>query len=254
MAAHTGPIITVDELDSMTISDRIAGFSGAGMIGVRIPELNNEVVSVWVDDNYTTGGWIMVLANRQYTAGMTGLRYSDAINKINYRTNGTNDGSNDKSGPKQSLADMNAFVGLKYWPYLAKRESMSDIRVAQFVSTSPVTLSDTSNHTYRAEWSFTGWNSEYAFVGRSSSCNLTNTTQTPGMWNYHAASTTRGLTTFDVDHDENGGNCATYYNNNPWWYGSCWSGNYFAGGGYADRPYWHSSGGDNHAYGAVYIK
>ena len=67
--------------------------------------------------------------------------------------------------------------------------------------------------------------------------------------------TSRNLSTFDSDQDDNSGNCSTYYNNNPWFYGSCWSGNYFAGGGHVDGPYWNgSSNGDHHAYGAVYKK
>jgi len=63
------------------------------------------------------------------------------------------------------------------------------------------------------------------------------------------------LTTYDNDQDAYGsGNCSTFYNNNPWWYGACWSGNYFAGNGYQDAPYWDSSTTDYHQYGAIYIK
>ena len=46
-----------------------------------------------------------------------------------------------------------------------------------------------------------------------------------------------------------------YYDNNPWWYSSCWTGNYFAGGSYVNGPHWTSSSSANAwNYGAVYIK
>jgi hypothetical protein len=76
---------------------------------------------------------------------------------------------------------------------------------------------------------------------------------TPGWYGYHIANGF-SLTTYDLDQDTNGGNCATYYNNNPFWYGSCWDGNFFAGGGYNDKPNWNGAGTNEHNYGAVYIK
>lgn len=258
MATNGGPILTGQNLTSTKVSKRFKkkhSTSPTGLYTIRVPELGNQPLRLWVDNEYDGGGWVLVLANRQYTAGMNNLTYNDGINSVNYRTGGSNDASNTTTWLKRGygLSDFNAWVGLKYWPYLANRKTSGKITVVQIVSTSPVELNDTSNHTYRAEWTFTGWNSEYAFVGRSFVANHKGTT-TPGMYAYHAASTNRGLTTFDQDNDENGGNCSTYYNNNPWWYGSCWSGNFFAGGGYQDMPYWNSSGADRHAYGAVYIK
>lgn len=215
--------------------------------------------TVYVDQDYDGGGWILALANRGYTAGMSNLTYQDALTKCNYRINGTNNGTNDTQAPGRSLttktlADVNVWLGLNYWFPLANRVTDGYTTIVQFVSTTHGTaLGATANHTKRYRWRFSSWNSEYAFVGTQSVSDETGT-GAPGFYGYHAQSTARGLTTFDVDNDENGGNCATYYNNNPFWYGSCWSGNYFGGGGYQDRPYWNSSGGDNHNYGAVYIK
>jgi hypothetical protein len=55
-------------------------------------------------------------------------------------------------------------------------------------------------------------------------------TGSPGFYSYHAANGF-SLTTYDNDQDVYGANCSNLYNNNPFWYGACWSGNYFAGGG-----------------------
>ena len=210
------------------------------------------VATVWVDQEYDGGGWVMVLANRRYTAGMNNLEYTDAVNTCNYRINGNDDTTNDIQAPNRKLlnksySDVNAWVGLKFWSDLAGRVSSNSIKVVQYVHTSTVPLSGT--HTYRSSWTMSGFSSTYRFQSRA---NLTNIVggSTPGMY-----SSGNNLTTFDNDQDTNGGNCSTYYNNNPWWYSSCWTGNYFAGGGYIDGPYWVSSNSANSfSYGAVYIK
>lgn len=210
---------------------------------------------VWVDQDYDGGGWVMVLANRRYTAGMNNLKYTDAINNCNYRINGSDDATNDVQETSRKLlnktfSDVNAWVGLKYWNDLAGRVNANSIKVVQYAHSSIVPLSGT--HTFRSSWKTTGFSSTYGFTGANSLTNLVGGT-TPGMWS-HAASS-NPLTTFDNDQDSNGGNCSTYYNNNPWWYSSCWTGNYFAGGGHIDGPYWVSSGsGNSVGYGAVYIK
>ena len=217
-------------------------------------------VCTYVDQDYDGGGWAMVLANRGNTAGMNNLKYDDAINKSNYRTEpSTEDSTNTVHGVNPSLVhnlgldDINCFIGLKFWFDLAQRETANKVTIVQFVSsTNGTALSDTSSQTKRYRWAFDGWGTGYSF-NNSYEVSDETSTGSPGFYNYHSKGS-RKLTTYDNDQDDNGGNCSTYYNNNPFWYGSCWSGNYFAGGGYADRPYWNSSGGDNHQYGAVYIK
>lgn len=255
MSTLGGPTLSGTNLTSTNVSKRFKkkhSTSPTGLYTMRIPELGNQPLRLWVDNEYDGGGWIMVMANRGYTGGMTRLTYSDAINKVNYRTGGSNNSSNTTTWLQRGygLNDFNAWVGLKYWKYLAGRKTSGKITVVQFVSTSPRELNETGNHTKRAEWTFTSFN-ESTWAMNSKAYVTTHVGDTPGFYSYHAG---RALTTYDSDNDSNGGNCATYYNNNPWFYGSCWSGNYFAGGGYADRPYWNSSGADNHAYGAVYIK
>lgn len=215
--------------------------------------LNEEPVTVYVDQTYSGGGWVCVLANRINTSGMNNLTYYNAVNTCNYRTGSVANSTNtlvtvpSKLG---SLSDYNIFIGARLWPLLGYRANASAITVVQFVSTSVQPLSGT--HTKRYRWQFSNWSTTYGFAGVSAVSDETGT-GAPGMYNYHALNGF-GLTTYDFDQDQNGGNCATYYNNNPFWYGSCWSGNWFAGGGYADAPYWDSSGSDYHNYGAVYIK
>lgn len=225
----------------------------SGWYTIRI---NNEPVVVYVDQSYSGGGWVMVLANNNSTGGMNNLTYNDAVNTCNYRLSGSPTSASNAIG--RSLTDLNAWVGVKYWASLAGRLTSNVITVVQFVSSTKGTaLSNTGAHTKRYRWSFTFSNATYSpGVQTYNMANVTGIsdetgTGSPGFYSYHAVNGFP-LTTYDNYGFWNG--CATFYNNNPWWYGSCWSGNYFAGGGYANYPYWDSSGGDYHNYGAVYIK
>jgi len=221
-------------------------------------KLSTGNVTTYIDNSYDGGGWILVMQNRRYTGGMNNLTYSDAINQCNYRTEpSSNNSTNTKvGGPKagDSLANYNVFIGLKHWSALAGRVTSGYITVVQYAAASNG-VSLTGTHSERWRWRFTGFNSTYAMQGAGSIGGEGGTTTPPGMYSYHAANAFN-LTTYDNDQDTNGGNCATYYNNNPFWYGSCWSGNWFAGGGgYVDAPYWTSSDSANQRqFGAVYIK
>jgi hypothetical protein len=126
--------------------------------------------------------------------------------------------------------------------------------IVQFVSgTNGTRLGSTGSHNKRYRWSSTGFSNLYAFQGVTALSDETST-GSPGMYSFHAANG-YNLSTYDMRQDTYGGSgCSAMYNNNPFWYNACWSGNWFAGGGYADAPYWTSSGGDYYQYGAVYIK
>jgi hypothetical protein len=208
----------------------------------------NEVGRFWVDMSYSGGGWVLVLNNRSGNGGMPSLSYVDATKKvINFRsTSSTSPGVN--YGNHYTPNNFNLWVGLDAWKSIIDANS-SFKKIAYFVSTSYRTLGDTGNHTKRSSWSWTGWSSTYAMQGASSLSNEVGGS-TPGWYNYHIANG-YSLTTFDNDQDAYGSNCSTSYNNAPWWYGDCWSGNIW---GYNGTPYWESSGADSHNYAAAYIK
>lgn len=213
--------------------------------------LDGENVPVYINQEYSGGGWVLVLANRINTGGMNNLTYFDAVNSCNYRSGGSVINPYSKLS---GLSNYNVWIGLKFWSRLAGRVTASNITVVQLVSTtSGVELNNTAAHTKRYRWRFTNFNGTYGMTGAAAVSDETGT-GAPGFYSAHAAAGA-SLTTFDKDQDTNGGNCSSYYNNNPWWYTSCWSGNYFGGGGgYQDASYWNSSGSDYHNYGAVYIK
>jgi hypothetical protein len=228
-----------------------------GPSGFYAVKLGGVYTTVYVDQSYDGGGWICVLANRINTGGMSNLTYSDAVNSCNYRTGG----STNTSGPvvpvgqlTGGLSSYNIFIGTKYWELLGKRVNSSYVTVVQFVAgTSGTALNATSSHNKRYRWRFNSFNSTYGFTGVAAVTDETGT-GAPGMYSYHV---TNGysLTTYDNDQDAYGANCSTSYGNNPFWYGLCWDGNYFAGGSsYTDGPYWAGSGGDVYNYGAIYIK
>jgi len=224
-----------------------SGFYYIDILNEGLPQL------FYINQDYDGGGWVCVLANRSSTGGMKNLTYSNAVNQINYR-NGTSDATNAVASPgpgPQLLSDYNIWVGTKFWTALGNRVTSGKTTVVQFVATTNGTALN-SSHTKRYRWRFGSFNSTYQFVDVESISDETST-GAPGFYSYHAVNG-YSLTTYDQDQDDSGSNCSTNYNNNPWWYGACWNGNYFAGGGYQDAPYWSGSGSDYHQYGAVYIK
>jgi hypothetical protein len=241
---------------SYNISD-LSIIQNAGPTGWYNIKSGTQNLPVYIDQDYDGGGWICVMANRRYTAGMNNLKWDDAVYKVNYRHNGTDDATNDrgmKPVANMTLADVNIWVGLTFWEALAGRKESDWINVVLYTAgTNGIELNDTSNHTDRHRWKFRNWTGQFAFQGATNIA--TDVGATSGMYSFHAVNG-YALTAYDRDLDVNSGNCATYYNNNPWWYGSCWSGNLFAGGGYVDGPHitGASNGTSDRQYAGVYIK
>jgi hypothetical protein len=217
-------------------------------------------IPVYVNQDYSGGGWVLVMANRKSTAGMRDCSYYEAINEVNYRTEpSSNNGTNTRGyGPNaaSSLADFNVFIGLKYWSVLAGRLETDTINVVQFAASTNGT-SLTGTHSERWRWKFSSFSATYAMQSPSSvGADGSGTTTAPGMYGYHAVNG-YNFTTYDNDQDAAGGNCATSYGNQPFWYGACWSGSMWGSSttSHADGPHWNSSGGgDSRQYMAVYIK
>lgn len=226
-----------------------SGFYNIDILG------NGDRQFVYVNQDYDGGGWVCVIANRFNTGGMKNLTYSNAVNSVNYRIGSTRaeNGVGDPRSGSRSLSNYNIWVGTKYWSALSGRVATGKVTVVQFVSGTNGTALNGS-HTKRYRWRFDNFNSSYAIVNPVAISDETGT-GVPGFYNYHAANGFN-LTTYDNDQDAYGANCSALYDNNPWWYGACWSGNYFGGygSGYQDGPYWDSSGSDYHQYGAIYIK
>lgn len=235
--------------------DSVADITGpSGWYGIRV---NNKTVPLYVNQDFSGGGWVCVMANRRFTGGMNNLTFHEAVYGINYRTEpSVDDGANTRgNGPSSlsSLAEFNIWIGLDYWKALAGRYTANKITIAQFASNVNGT-SLSGSHSERHLWQFDRFDqSDWRFTGASNIAVQVGANES-GMYGYHALSGF-GLTTYDRDVDQNAGNCGTYYNNNPFWYGSCWSGSMFGGGSYVDAPYWtSSSAGWDRQYMAVYIK
>lgn len=209
-------------------------------------------IYIYVVFNYRDReAWGLVAANRINTTGVANstttpdgvnllsaqgsVTYSNAVNNVNY-----------KGSYGNTNLDFNLFLGVKYWKYLGKE-------ITQFVSSDIISLNETNRHTKRYRWRFRDMSSTYGFVGATGLSDETGT-GSPGMYSYHAVNG-YSLTTYDQDQDVHPANCSTYYNNAPWFYGACWSGNMWGGmgQGYADAYFWDGSGGDYHNYGSIYI-
>lgn len=207
---------------------------------------------VYVDTQYDGGGWYLIMVNNAGNGGLNNLSYSDAtgykqifrpINSI------LPSGSRyPEELPGYDLAFFNLWTGMRLWEQMTGGPGTGG-EIVQTVATHASPLSGT--YTKRANWFYTGFGTLWNFQGASMG---TTTSDNPGFYAYHAANG-YNLTTYDRDQDVYGSNCSNLYNNNPWWYGACWSGNYFAGGsGYTDAPYWFSSGPDFHNFGSVYVR
>lgn len=228
------------------------GISTNGFYWVN-PSLGSTTpIYIYVNFSYRTKeAWALVQSNRINTTGVANSLYTaDGVNGATSQGSVTYDKGvnfiNYKGSYGNTNLDFNCLVGVKYWELLGNN-------VCQFVSTSIRTLSDTGNHTKRYRWAFSEMSSTYAFLNPYAISDETST-GSPGLYSYHAANG-YSFTTYDNDQDAHPGNCSTFYNNAPMWYGACWSGNVWGGmgAGYADAYFWDSSGGDYHNYGAVYI-
>jgi hypothetical protein len=217
--------------------------------------LSNGTAMVYINQDYDGGGWVLVGANRINTLGMRNLDYYDAINSCNYKNNN----AQVQVTTSTSLSDVNVFVGAAYWQELAGRITANRITVVQYVSTAVVSLNNTGAHNKRYRWRGSFNNATYTFGTQTFNWanveGISDETNTgaPGFYSYHAAN---GFPLSTYDNLGYWNECSTYYNNQGFWYGYCWSGNIWGGpqSGYADAYYWDGSGPDYWAYGAVYIK
>jgi hypothetical protein len=195
----------------------------------------------YIDFTYKPGTpMTMVLSNRRGNGGIDYATYARC----------TGPWVNVSSGTYDANRNFNLWVGLDYWRYLGDTivQGAKGNQVDYSAGTHNVAP---GNMDRLAKWKFSGWTSTYAFKYPRDYANLIGSTNS-GWYTYHAVNEF-SLTTYDNDQDVHGQNCSTLYADNPWWYGSCWDGNYFGGGGYADAPYWSGSGGDWYAYGAAYV-
>jgi hypothetical protein len=211
-------------------------------------QINGIATQVYVDMDYDGGGWVLVgthpiniaLVNPTYAQTTTGL--------VQIGTAGFTVGSGD---PKQFAT----WAPLARWRFIAQANGTGNT-VVYFTAASQVELGATGSHSRRSRWTWTGWSATYAWQGLGGLVNEVGGT-TPGLYSYHAANG-YSWTTFDVDQDAAGSNCAANYQGAPMWYGACWDGSFWGGGqggnGHSNAAYWTSSTTDFYNYGAIYVR
>lgn len=180
------------------------------------------------------GGWTLVALNNKAIPGhpIPSPTWNNVVNN-NY-TSGS-------FGNNVNNFDMH--VGLKYWNYFGKT-----LMVQAGTASNAIT-----DRAYMSRFKLEEDNNYKLILGGYS--NKVGTL-TAGLYSYHNG---RMMTTMDVDNDAYGYNCSNSYNNAPWWYGACWSGNIWGGGsmssGYGDWGYWTSSSAEyRRDHMAIYIR
>jgi len=135
------------------------------------------------------------------------------------------------------LAAFDNLVGLANWNNIGTQVRLQ-------VGSSPTVIS------HKATYNISLNTSNFYALTLSNENILLGGTQ-PGFYLTH---NNQPFTTYDADHDSHStSNCSTQYANHPWWYGACWSGNFFAGGGYQDAAYWVSTT-EYFAHGSIWLK
>ncbi len=195
-----------------------------------------EPFRVYCDLTTDGGGWTLVWSNLRGGTHkpVTNLGWEMAIS-TEPRFNGT-------LGP--DLEAFNYYLGLEHWERLGdeiRYDWANDYG-------SPI------DQRFYADYDLDAEGGEYNLQLTNYREKIGNTTA--GLWSYHNGSP---FSTYDHDNDAvDGGNCATFYTNTPWWYRSCWSGSINGGGegngnGYFNGAYWVNSArswGDDNGNGA----
>lgn len=202
---------------------------------------------VYVNTKYSGGGWYLITQNRRGNGGIGTINYVDAIDSKQYYKDEF--GLSTSQLRERDLGTFNLWTGMKLWEEMTGGKGTGG-QIAQVVYTSPTDLD--GPNTKRATWSYSGFSERYAFQGATG---VSSNSNNPGLYGYHAANG-YNLTAHDRDQDGYGANCSNLYGGHPMWFGACWSGNIWGStsGNYADAYFWNSSGGDNHNYGATYVR
>lgn len=200
----------------------------------------------WIDMDFEGGGWVLV-ASHPSGISIPSLTYSQAAQSYSY--NGSPGFSIGTSNPSSYAT----WMGLNGWNSIVTANSAGR-NFIYFASSSATSLS--GSHSRRTRWKWNGWTSSFGWSGVNTVVNDIGGV-TPGLYSYHIANG-YSFTTYDADQDGySGANCSSFYNNSPWWYGSCWDGSFWGSNGasgYQNSSYWTGSAGDYYGYGAMYVK
>jgi hypothetical protein len=191
-----------------------------------------DLFNCYCDMTTDGGGWTLVLLSNSSVSGCPRPYWTDAVNNINL--NGTF---------SSDITSFDMFVGVRNWNLLGATARLD-------MGSAPASLS------HRAYYTFSlNVDNFYALVMSNESITInTGVTASPGMYTYHNGSS---LSTRDADHDTHSStNCSSNFGNSPWWYGDCWSGNFWGGGGavYQDAPYWTGSGTEYFSFGSIWLR
>ena len=169
------------------------------------------------EDTGPNGGWTLVLLSNASVAKCPRPYWAELTSTSDLNLNGT---------LSSDITTFDMFMNVSYWNLLGDSARLE-------MGASPSSLS------HRTYYDFSLDEDNYYALNMSNEVIEINTegTASPGIYTYHNL---RPLSTRDADHDAYGGSCANNYYESAWWYGSCFTGSFWGGGGegsFLDGPY-----------------
>lgn len=203
-----------------------AGYTRDGLYWIDPDNDGNTVdaFQTWCDQ--TGGGWTLVMQNNRDVPTKQYTTWAQAVSGVVV-----------SGGLSESLGSFDLWVGAAYWAEIGTRARQTWGNTPGVATRTATYASLTMNASDKYSLAL----SVPVMVGTSTQ---------PGLFSH------RGQTLDTFDNEDPGSTCGAQYRA-PWWYESCWSGNFWGGANYSSHDpgaHWTSSTSDWAHWGAIWLR